>query len=208
VADAERRAQPFPDDPRVQEQLAEAEFDADNLDAADAAADRALDADPASQRGWLYKGRVAVARARKAKATDVATWAAARAWFGKANRADPDAARPMLLYYKSYVAQGVAAPEGAVQALERAEVLAPEDSEVRWLLAKRLLADGDTADARFLLQPIAFAPEERGASSLFKQVVDLIDAGKLDDARAKMAASEDGEEDKSKKKGGSASQSG
>jgi tetratricopeptide (TPR) repeat protein len=205
AVDAERRAQPFPDDARVQEQLAEAEFDADNLDAADVAAGRALAVDPTSQRGWIYKGRVAIARAKKAKATDAPTWAAARAWFVKANRADPDAAEPMLLYYQSYLAQGGTAPEGALQALERAEVLAPEDSEVRWLLAKRLLADGNAPDARFLLQPIAFAPEDRGASPVFKQVVDLIDAGKLDEAKAKMASSEDGEEDKSKKKGGTAS---
>ena len=53
-----------------------------------------------------------------------------------------------------------------------------------------------------MLQPIAFAPTDRGASPLFREVVDLIDAGKLNEAKTKMSASKDGGEDKDKKRSG------
>lgn len=100
--DAEIRVRNFPDDPRVQDELAEAEYDAENDDAADAAADRALKVDPRDTTALLYKGRVAIRRAQHAKTSDAAAWQAARAWYIKANHADPDAALPLLLYFASY----------------------------------------------------------------------------------------------------------
>ncbi len=187
LPEAEKRAAPYPDDPRVQIELAEAEFDAGNDDAADAAADRALTVDPAERTAMLYKGRVAIRRAMQSQATDAKVWAAARSWYVRANRADPEAALPLLLYYESYLAQNLRAPDLAVKGLEKAETLAPEDSRIRWLLAARLLSDGDTAHARALLAPVAFSPHGVRGAEAARAVIDLIDGGKLAEAKAKLA---------------------
>ncbi len=184
--EAEKRAAPYPNDPRVQVELAEAEYDAGNDAAADAAADRTLAVDPSDRAAMLYKGRVAIRRAMAAQATDARTWAAARSWFVKANRADPEAAQPLLLYYSSYLAQGVRAPDLAVDGLWKAEMLAPEDAGVHWLLAARMLMDGDTATARSLLVPIAFTPHGGNRDNAARAVLDLIDAGKIAEAKVKM----------------------
>ncbi|HEX8213858.1 MAG TPA: hypothetical protein VF582_00125, partial [Allosphingosinicella sp.] len=85
ASDARGRAKPYPNDPFVQTALAEAEFDADNLDAAEAAAQRALAADPAAANAMNYLGLIEMKRAKK----DPARYAAARQWFLKANRRDP-----------------------------------------------------------------------------------------------------------------------
>jgi tetratricopeptide (TPR) repeat protein len=186
VLQAERRAAPYPDDARVQVELAEAEFDAHNDDAADAAVDRALKIDPANATALLYKGRVAIDRASTAKAADAATWTAARGWYVRANRLDPNAAEPLILYFQSFPAAHVQPSESALQGLERAEVLAPEDSGVRWQLAKYLLSRGDSSSARDLLQPIAFAPHERENGDVSRAVIERIDAGDIEGARKKM----------------------
>jgi len=195
VDDAEKRAAPYPSDPRVQVELAEAEFDAGNDAATDAAADRVLAADPTNNTALLYKGRVAVRRARAAHATDAATWAAARGWFVKANRADTEAALPLYFYYQSFLGQGVRAPDLAVQGLRKAETLAPEDSGIRWLLARRELADGNATEARGLLVPIAYAPHGGGPKDTARAIIGLIDSGKTVEARAKIEGDKSDQQD-------------
>lgn len=187
---ATKLAAPYPNDPRVQVELAEAEFDAGQIDDADAAADRALVAEPDNVEAMLYKGRVAIRRATTAHIKDEAIWTAARRWFARANHADTEAARPLLLYYVSYMDQGVRPPDLALQGLQKAASLAPEDPGVRWLLASRLLADGDTAGARALLIPSAFSPHGDQASNAARTVIELIDAGKIADAKAQMTTSQ------------------
>ena len=185
LPEARRRAAPFPTDPRVQIELAEAEFDAGQDDAADAAADRALAVAPADVTALLYKGRVAGRRLAQAGSHDPAAWAKARGWLVRANRADTENALPLLFYYQTYLAQGVAPPAIAVDGLEKAHRLSPEDGGLRWLLARRRLADGDAAGARTLLEPIAHAPHPRGDENVAQRIIDLIAAG---DARAAAAA--------------------
>lgn len=185
--EAERIAAPFAADAAVQGELAEAEFDAGNLDAADAAADRDLAAAPTDMTGLLYKGKVATARAIKGKTTDAAAWTAARAWYLKANHEDPDAALPLLLYYESFLDAKTAPSPGALKGLMRAQVLAPEDSQVRFLLARHLLDQGDAASTRFLLQPIAYSPHGRAGDDRARQAIALIDAGKIAEAKTAMA---------------------
>jgi tetratricopeptide (TPR) repeat protein len=187
LPEAEKRAAPYPNDPRVQIELAEAEYDAGNDEAADAAADRALAADPKERTAMLYKGMVAVRRATKSHSTDAKVWSAARGWYARANRADPEAALPLLLYYESYMAQDVRAPDLAVQGLQKAESLAPEDPRVHFLLAGRMLADGDSATARRLLAPIAYSAHGVSGAEAARTIIDLIDGGKITEARAAMA---------------------
>ncbi|MBC9032451.1 hypothetical protein IAG41_08615 [Sphingomonas sp. JC676] len=181
---AEHAAERFPDDARVQAQLAHIEYLARRTDSAEKAADRALALDPDNMLALLYKGRAAVRRAAEAKATDPAIWSAARAPLIKANRADPNAALPLLYYYQSFLAAKQQPSANAVKGLSRAAVLAPEDSTVRVLLAERLLDQGDGLSARALLQPIAFAPHDDPKDNHMRAAIDLIDASKLKEARA------------------------
>jgi hypothetical protein len=59
-----------------------------------------------------------------------------------------------------------------------------------------MLLDGDSASARFLLQPIAFAPHRPRDKNIPREIVDLIDAGKIAEAKAAMTkATAEEEED-------------
>ncbi|MEO6214941.1 MAG: hypothetical protein ABIO86_02830 [Sphingomonas sp.] len=183
---AARIAAKHPDDALVQEQSAEAELLAGRLDKADEAADRALKLKPDLVDALIRKGMIAIRRAREAKSTDPATWTAARSWLLKANRADPNAVFPLYLYYLSYPQAKTKPTPGAIKGLMRAAALAPESSGVRMALARQMLVDGDAPSARNLLQPIAFAPHRPIGENLPREVVDLIDAGKIEEARAMM----------------------
>ncbi|TFI57035.1 hypothetical protein E2493_17225 [Sphingomonas parva] len=181
----------FPDDAVVQTQWAVAEHHAGRLDRADKAADAALALKPDHVDALVRKGLIAVSRATKTKATDAAAWSAARAWFLKANRADPNAVMPLYLYYTSFAAADAKPTPGAVKGLMRAAALAPESTEIRVQLARQMLTDGDAATARALLQRSAFTPHRERDENLARQLVDLIDAGKVEEAKALMKAKED-----------------
>jgi tetratricopeptide (TPR) repeat protein len=179
----------------VQSQLAEIEYIAGRFDRADAAADRALALQPKLVEALVRKGLIAMRRASEAKPADAKLWAAARAWYLKANRADPNAVMPLYLYYASFVAAKEAPSASAVNALMRAVVLAPESREIRYALARQKLLEHTAVDARALLQPIAFAPHLRRKRNIPREMVDLIDAGKMDEAIALMTQDEKEDED-------------
>jgi tetratricopeptide (TPR) repeat protein len=176
VVDARRAAQPYPADPAVQAALAEAEYDARHLDQAEAAADRALAADPSHVDALIYKGRVRMAKAQAAKATDAATWTEVRRWLLAANRASPDDPEPLILFYRSFAEQGARPSKSAVAGLLRAFDLAPQDDGVRLAVARQQLSDGKAAEARAALAPIAFAPHGGRLSQLASSVIGKIDA--------------------------------
>ena len=152
-ADGARAAVPHADDPVAQAWLAEAALDAGEFDAADEAADRALKRDPRSVSALLYKAKIAQ---RRMTDQDAAGWTGVRRWLVAANRADPDDAETLLLYYRSYLAQGIAPTPAAITGLERAAVIAPESAGIRMFLAMHYLREKHVADARRLLAPIAF----------------------------------------------------
>ena len=181
---AGRIADRYKDDPIVQAQWAEAEYYAGRLDRADAAADAALKLKPDLVDALVRKGMVAVRRASEAKSTDSAVWTAARAWYRKANRADPNSVMPLFQYYLSFLAADGKPSPDSVKGLMRAAALAPESDEIRVYLARQMLVDGEAESARFLLQPIAYAPHRASQQNKAREIVDLIDAGKIEDARA------------------------
>ncbi|WP_156679529.1 hypothetical protein [Sphingomonas profundi] len=177
VADARRLAAPFPNDAGAQAMLAEAEYDAGHDAEAEAAADRALAADPKNRAAMMYKGRVLVRRARQADA-DAAAWRTARGWFVRANRAEPDDAAPLYLFYRSFLSEGVTPPANAVLGLVRAFELAPQDGGLRFMLARQYLIDKRYKDARETLAPLAFdphAPADSPAATLLA-LIDRNDA--------------------------------
>jgi hypothetical protein len=83
--------------------LAEAEHDAGNAQASVAVADRAIAVQPNSLKAHTIKSRAMLTLARDAGAT--ADWEAVRRAIASANRLDPDAAEPLMLFYQSFIAR-------------------------------------------------------------------------------------------------------
>jgi tetratricopeptide (TPR) repeat protein len=169
-------AAPFPADPAAQVTLAEAEFDAGNYAEAEAAADRALAADPKLIDALLYKGRARMAEAAESKASNAATWKEVRRWFVAANRLDPDDPEPLMLFYDSFRRSGAPATPNAVAGLIRAYELAPQDRDLRLQVARQHLIDGKAGEARGALAPIAFDPHAGGAGKIATALIASIDA--------------------------------
>ena len=157
AAEAAKVAQQFPNDSFVQSCVAEAEFDAKDYAAADAAADRALAANPNDVHALTYKGRIEMALA-EAKPDKAANWDAVRDWFLKANKLDTENAEPLELYYESYGAAHQPPTPNAVDALVYAMSLAPQDEQVRMNATMALLSEGKAADARRAFAMIDYQP--------------------------------------------------
>ncbi|HEY9554874.1 hypothetical protein [Allosphingosinicella sp.] len=195
VPDARRVAAPYPHHPVVQAWLAEIEFDAENFAAAEAAADRAIAADPKEIAAWIYKGRAQIAAAVTANSADPSVWSEARRSLATANHLDPDHPGPLILFYESFGEQGIDPTANAVTGLRYAYVLAPYDRTLRRLLASQLLVQGDAAEARAVLSAIAYDPHEGEAGEAAAQVMRKIDAGDMEAALKIWRAAEASRED-------------
>ena len=184
AAKAASVASRFPTNATVQEQWAEVELLSQRYDRADAAAEAALRLDPGLVTAMVIKGLVAEKRLGDAQSKDPSAWAAARSWFIRANKANPNTVLPLFNYYSSFVRAKEKPTEAAVKGLMRAQILAPESPELRGILARQLLIDGDTKKARALLQSLAYAPHRKRDKNVPKEVIALIDAGKIPEAKA------------------------
>ena len=199
AADARAIGARYPNSYLVQLSLAEAELDAENFDAAERAADAAIAVRPDSAEALYYKGSILLERAK----ADPKYFAEARKWFVKANRADPDHPGPLIGNFLTYSRAKQAAPETTLIGLERAYSLAPYDADLRLMLAGQLLSEQKGDIARDLLIPLALSPHESKRAKALNEVVDLIEANKLSEARQKLAGRMTEEEDQKsgKKKG-------
>lgn len=186
----------YPDDPVVQGWLAEMALDAGRYDLAEAAADRALAADPRSSQALVYKGQAHLRRAREAKVKDPAVWQEARSWLLKANKVDADDAYTLMLYYSSFGMAGVPATANAKAALARAHELVPQDPGLSFAYARQALIDGKLDEARVALRPLAYsahaAPDNPAARLL--AMLDARQAGKAAVEMLEAAQGKDGEE--------------
>jgi tetratricopeptide (TPR) repeat protein len=177
----------YPRDAFVQGALAEAEYDAGDLAAAIAAADRALAVDPNNVQALIYKGRALMAEGKAdPKAAD---WHKVRSWFARANRLEPEYAEPLMLYYQSYGAEGVQAPETAIKGLLYAVLLAPGDEGLRMSAVVELIQRNRLPEAKAAFVPIAYNPH-LGAQwrDRFAKVMEAISAGKGSEAIALIQA--------------------
>ena len=165
----------YPDDPLVQVTLAEAEHDAGNLDAAWAAAERALKADPKSAEAMIYKGRLMMGRAEKS-GTD-ADWKEARRWLLAANKLDTEDPEPLMLFYESYVRQGEPPTANAIAALHYASRLAPQDGGLRMTSAMQYINERKLDEARLEIAPIAYDPHGGSYAAAARQVLELVSKG-------------------------------
>ncbi|WP_428312930.1 tetratricopeptide repeat protein [Hydrocarboniphaga sp.] len=176
VPEGRQAAKAFPDDAGAQTVLTGIEYGAGHLDEAEAAADRALAANPRAREALLYKGRITVRRLENMASNDALAWKKARGWFIKANQLDPNAAEPLYLFFMSYVQQHEQPTENAAAALEQAFKLSPQDQGLRWMYAQALLNSNRTAEARVALIPIAYDPHQSGDNRALA-MVRAIDAG-------------------------------
>jgi len=168
---------PFPSDATAQGWLAEMAYDAGDDAGAEAAADRALDADPRSVQALLYKARVRL-RPLVAASTPPGDkrWSEARSWIIKANRVDPDIAAPLLLFYDSFEMAKTPPSKSAVIGVHRAQELAPQDEGLRYRSARQLLIDGNVAEAKRTLRPLAFSPHAP-AGNPAARLIAMLDKG-------------------------------
>jgi hypothetical protein len=174
---ARQLAAPYPNDTAAQNALAEAEFDAKNYAEANAAADRAMGADPKSVHALIYKGMAQMALAEKAQNKDPAVWTAARRWFLAANKVDPLYSWPPQLYFESFGQAGQGAPKSARDGLLYAYKLSPQNTGLRLEASRIFLQDGMTKEARVAIEPIAYSPHGGDLADQAKRVIAALDSG-------------------------------
>jgi tetratricopeptide (TPR) repeat protein len=162
---AKKACAPYPNDPAAQLVLAEAAYDAGDYTASEAAADRALAANPKAMGGYLYKAMSQMARATKAKDHAPQTWAAIRKIISTGNHLDPDDPRPLILFYESYADNGERPTKNVRDGLYYASLLAPEDRSLRFNAAESYLAENNLQMARVMLLPLAFDPHNSGLAA-------------------------------------------
>ncbi len=180
VPEARKAASGFDGDAGAQLVLAEAEYDAGNHGLAEAAADRALKADPKSVRARIYKAMARMAALSADTNAQTAAWEEPRKWIVAANRLDPDNPQPLILYYRSFAEAGEPASQIAKDGLARAFELAPSDIGLRMNVAQLWLSDGKRDAARAALKPIAYHPHLGGMAATARKMIAAIDRGDTD----------------------------
>ncbi|MHA6718941.1 hypothetical protein ACX40Y_05765 [Sphingomonas sp. RS6] len=176
LAMARAAAASYPNDAAAQNELAEAEFDARNFAESEAAADRALAADPTSIHAMLYKGMAMSERAKAAKIDDPAKWAEIRSWFVKANRADTEYPQPLILYYDSFIDAGQKPSKTAEDGLLKAYMLAPFDNTLRGRAGMVLLRRNMIGPAKIAFEKIAYGPHV-GDDNPARAILEALDKG-------------------------------
>jgi tetratricopeptide (TPR) repeat protein len=170
-----KAAAPFPGDASAQVALAEAGFDAQEYATAEAAADRALAAEPELVDAILYKGRAQLAAAWREGVIDPRRWQAVRELFATAQRLDPADPVPWVLTYLTFEASGQKPPAAAVAGLHRARQLLPHDRNLQMLAAYQYLTDRKFEPARQLLVRIAAGTDADALGA--RSVLEKLDQG-------------------------------
>jgi len=182
LAEAQKVAKQFPDDPAVLAELAEAQQDADQNAAAIATADKVLAREPRSSKALVVKARAMLAEAYANPAK--ADWRAIRADISRANKLDPDHAEPLMMFYETYLAQGLRPTTNSIDGLAYAQMLLPQSEKLRILLVRQRLLDGDFEDAARLYTPIAYDPHGGTDRARRLQLMAALRTGNTAQARA------------------------
>jgi tetratricopeptide (TPR) repeat protein len=177
IADVQKVAAEYPNNAAVLVELAEAQCDAGDNDAAVASADKALALDPKLTRAYYQKGRALFVEANGAADKDAA-YKKAIAPFLALNKIENDDPLPLAYYYRSFVERGAAPTATAADGLARAAELAPFDLGLRLNLAEYQIGTKDYAAARSNLVPIAYYPEGGPMAAGARTLIERIDGGK------------------------------
>lgn len=173
------KAARFPNDPFVQEFLAEAEYALGNYDQSQAAADRLLAINP-NHSGGLVRKSILLSRAAarlKGPARDEQA-VRARAMAVKANRANPDDPMPLIAFYQSFHLIGEKPTANAVKGLMEAVSLLPRDTDTRLLLVDQLSRDRRYGEAMAWLMPIANSPHDLPQRTAARERMEQLRAAK------------------------------
>lgn len=175
-------------DELVETTLAEAELDASHFDLAEAAADKAITANPRDTDAIVLKGRAIEERADQAQGPSRSKlFEQARDTFIAANKIDAEDPEPLMEFFKTFVRAGERPTDNAIAALHYASDLAPQDLGLRMNSALAYLQENKPRDARQALIPIAFDPHGGGFAKIARAMMERIDAG---DAKGALAAAE------------------
>jgi tetratricopeptide (TPR) repeat protein len=162
VLEARELAVKYPDEPEVQAALAEAEYDAENDEAAIAAADKALAGNPNHINALLQKGYALARIASETSASDPEGWTRVRKHFLSINKIEADHPVPLLYYYLSFINQGMEPTQNAIDGLEWALQLAPADPNLRMITAQAEMNQKYYAQAIKTLSVLAFNSHNEG----------------------------------------------
>lgn len=132
--------------------------DARDLAAVRSALDRVIAIKPDHVRGNVLLGELSMHELDTQGDYSDASWEKAREPVALANRTDPDDPLPLYVYFQSFIDQGKIPPDIAIQGLEQAFRLAPENIEMRVAHAFALANRGQFTSAIRLAQSIAFDP--------------------------------------------------
>lgn len=175
-------------------ELASAEWDISdenrNPAAARTAVDKALALNPAHVRANVLLGRILTAEVEAKKSSTDGDWNAVRKPIALANRTNPDDPVPLYAYFKTFADQGRQPPDIAIQGLQRAFLLAPENIGTRMNYAFALANSGDFDTALKLARSVAFDPHDGGqGEQLLAQLEAMRERSKAREAH------EDGDDD-------------
>lgn len=182
VSDARKLATDYPQSGTALMTAASIEIDAGELSDAQSLGERAEAVLPDSVGPHLLLATVAM---RQAKA-DVTKAQVARREFIAANHLDPKNPEALAGYYLTYLIAGAPAPASAKLALENAFEYAPFDDGIRQTLAYRLLLEKRSDETLAIMQPLVGGEHSTKSVKKFSDIVDLIKAGKTDEALAKL----------------------
>jgi len=171
---ASAAVQRYPGDPRATALLAEMEVAAKDYSGAMATADAALKLDPNSGSALMAKGAALMEMAKANPAT--ADWATIRSYFSRANRIDTEDAEPLILFYRTYAAQGARPTANALDGLRYALDLAPQDSKLRLEVVGDLLKENHVDEAREALASLAYSPHAGKAHDTVRRLYDALAA--------------------------------
>ena len=184
----------YPGDELVEVTLAEAELDAGHPEASEAAAERAVKANPRDTDALVLQGRAMEALAEKMSGEARANaFATVRRLFIAANGVDTEDPDPLFQYYLSYAKQGIPPTDNAIAALHYASDLAPQDVGVRMNSAIAYLSEGKLQEAKSTLSVVAYSPHSGEVSDIAKRMMADIEAG---DARKALSEGQSGSNSK------------
>jgi tetratricopeptide (TPR) repeat protein len=172
----------YPNSPEALTALAATQVAAKRFGEAVGTATLAADAAPRSIKALTYKARAMLGQAKENPAQ--ADWTRIRSAIAAANRLDPDAPEPLLLFYESFAAQKTRPPANAVMGLLYALELAPYDSDVRYTAVRELLAQNRLREAKAAFRQLAYNPHDSKEHDRNLDIMDKIIAG---DAAAAIA---------------------